>query len=369
MSAAETLLLFAGDALPGDDSDNRALSWVRMAGARVVAQGHDGDWRDHAARGDGTALLLIVPPSVAPVRWLRFDGLPGAQAEGAAVHAMLADRLDARDRLHAAARAGNGSAPVAAAAVDRGWLAAWMDHLAAVGLVPLAAVPMGALTTMVIGDQAATRTRDHGFAAEPALIAALGGGAAADVMPATAISAALGAAVEAPPLDLLTGAFRARAPSALTPEQRRLLLRLAAALLIVSALVPLAQMVRWSWAARDADAAVVAMARAGDVPASDAASAETAIDQRLAVRGGGPLALSVPLSALIAAMQPVPGVAIQSLAYRADGTLSVTLAAPRIDDVNAVLLALQAKGYRVTAQPMTGADGLQKGSVTIRAVP
>ena len=34
-----------------------------------------------------------------------------------------------------------------------------------------------------------------------------------------------------------------------------------------------------------------------------------------------------------------------------------------------VLLALQARGYRVTAQPMAGADGQQMANITIRAVP
>ena len=34
-----------------------------------------------------------------------------------------------------------------------------------------------------------------------------------------------------------------------------------------------------------------------------------------------------------------------------------------------VLLALQARGYRVTAQPMAGSDGQQMANITIRAVP
>ena len=48
---------------------------------------------------------------------------------------------------------------------------------------------------------------------------------------------------------------------------------------------------------------------------------------------------------------------------------SSQLAAPRVEDINAVLIALQARGYRITAQPMAGSDGQQMANVTIRAVP
>jgi general secretion pathway protein L len=68
-------------------------------------------------------------------------------------------------------------------------------------------------------------------------------------------------------------------------------------------------------------------------------------------------------------MRDTPGVTLKSLAHRTDGTLTTTLAAPRVDDINAVLLALQAHGYRITAQPMAGTDGQQMANVTIRAVP
>ncbi|MGB3319987.1 MAG: hypothetical protein WBA75_13220, partial [Sphingopyxis granuli] len=103
--------------------------------------------------------------------------------------------------------------------------------------------------------------------------------------------------------------------------------------------------------------------------APDASAAEAEIDRRLAAAGGGPLAFSVPASALYDAMRDVPGVTLRTLAHRTDGTLTTTLAAPRIDDVNQVLLALQARGYRITAQPMAGTDGQQMANVTIRAVP
>lgn len=374
MTGPHIMVLIADDA-PFDA--DVARDWVRLADGVTVAQGHDLGWREHVDMA-GDPVLLIVPASVAPVRWLRFDGLSLPQAEGAAAHAMRADRLSDAEHLHAAARGEQPDGTVAAATVNRGWLTSSLAALAGAGADIVAAVPIaallpapadGTLAAIAIGSVGAVRTATDGFDDDPALVTMLGQGHEVAAMPPGDVAAALAAAAIAPPLDLLTGAFRRRPDSAITPAWRRLLLRLAAALIILSLAVPLVQMVRWKLATNDADAATVTRAADAGLTAPDAPSAEAAIDRRLAERGGGPLALSVPMSALIAAMQPVPGVSVQTMAHRADGTLSITLAAPRIDDVNAVLLALQSKGYLVTAQPLQGADGLQKGSITIRAVP
>src|SRR3546814_14685478 len=101
---------------------------------------------------------------------------------------------------------------------------------------------------------------------------------------------------------------------------------------------------------------------------SDVCSSDL-LDRRLAAAGGGPLAFSVPASALYDAMRDTQGVTLKSLSHRTDGTLTTTLAAPRADDLNQVLLALQARGYRVTAQPLAGTDGQQMANITVRAVP
>src|SRR3546814_9747998 len=96
------------------------------------------------------------------------------------------------------------------------------------------------------------------------------------------------------------------------------------------------------------------MAKKAGATAGDATAAEAEIDRRLAAAGGGPLAFSVPASALYDAMGDTPGVSLKTLSHRTDGTLPTTLAAPRVEDLNQVLLALQARGYRITAQPKIG---------------
>ena len=173
----------------------------------------------------------------------------------------------------------------------------------------------------------------------------------------------------APPLDLLSGAWKPKRRWAVDPAMLRLAKRLASALVVVSIAIPLIYALRLTADTSRADEAVVAMAKKAGVTASDASAAETEIDRRLAAAGGGPLAFSVPASALYDAMRDAPGVSLKTLSHRTDGTLTTTLAAPRVDDINQVLLALQARGYRITAQPMAGTDGQQMANITIRAVP
>ena len=172
-----------------------------------------------------------------------------------------------------------------------------------------------------------------------------------------------------PPLDLLSGGWKPKRSWSVDPSMLRVAKWLAVALAAVSLLVPIVYAIRLSSDADRADDAVVAMAQKAGVAAPDAATAEAELDRRLAAAGGGPLAFSVPASALYDAMGDAAGVTIKTLSHRTDGTLTTTLAAPRVEDINKVLLALQARGYRITAQPMAGNDGQQMANITIRAVP
>ncbi|MEY4270190.1 MAG: hypothetical protein RLZZ58_1406, partial [Pseudomonadota bacterium] len=226
----DTLILIADerDAAMADD----ALIWVRFADGVAAAQGHDARWQDQLAAVAGRT-LMIIPAATAPVRWRAFAGLPPAQAQAAAAYAALADRLGDRAGLHAAAQGADGDDMVAAAAVERTWLAGWLDRLRAAGADVAAAVPMAALIpapaderalrSMAIGAAGAVRGAAHGFADDPALVLALGGGAAPDAMAAADVAAALAAAIDRPPLDMLTGPFRRRAKGAMTPGRRRLM--------------------------------------------------------------------------------------------------------------------------------------------------
>ncbi len=365
-------------ALPADPAAAAAPWWLADAG-RLVASGVDDGWRDLADQPAGPArLVALAPAALAPVRWLDFPDLTPPQAAAAAALAAADTSLAAPDDRHIAAApppAPGMAVPVASTSAAA--VSGWLDWLAANGapaaeLVPLAACVPAALVGAHharLGDQLVLRTDTLAAAADPAIDALLAGDDRVAVAADDAVLAALlaGAADAAP--NLRSGRFAPPADWGMQPRERRWLIRLVAALVLVSVMVPVAGAVRLALATAAADRAAVAAAGAAGVRARDAAAAEAALDTRLAASAGGPISLSSPTAGLMAAMADQPGAAVRSFAYRADGTLSVTLAGPRIEDVNAVLTELQRRGFTVTAQPMAGSDGMQMGVVTIRALP
>jgi general secretion pathway protein L len=240
-------------------------------------------------------------------------------------------------------------------------------------LVPVAALmpqpAEGAAINAHIAGETILRTATLAAEADSAIDALRTSGLTMLTADDAAVAVWLAGLADTIPLNLLSGDYAPRRKRALSPDMRKWLVRLTAALAVLTLAVPLVQAVQLARSISAADARSVAAAAAVGAKGDDAAAAEAALDQMLSARGGGPLALSAPLGGLYQSLQQHPAVTVRTLGHASNGTLSVTLASPRIEDVNAVLKALQARGYTITAQPMQGSDGMQMGNVTIRAVP
>lgn len=369
---AETLILYLG--APGA----KALStnWWRVADGLVSDSGAGDDWRD--VLGNEARVIALVPADEAPVRWIELPDLTAAQAQAAARLATADTVLGDPQSLHIAAGAPLADGRVPTAAVSRAAMADWTEQLAAMELRADAIVPIAALPPPPPADQALRVewgqdallvTSAMSAPADPALDALRVGTAEIKQAPADAPMLWLADLSNHVPLDLMQGDYAQRRSAAFTPSQQRWLIRLTVAALLLAVALPLAQMWVWSRTVAAADARTLAVAKSAGIAASDAATAEAEIDRRLAARGGGPLALSAPLGGLYRALQAQPAVALRSLSHVANGTLTVTLASPRTQEVNAVLTDLQARGFVVTAQAMAGSDGMQMANITIRAVP
>lgn len=354
--------------------------WAIVRGGMLAASGSGDGWR---GVGDFAVLRVVALASAldCPVQYWRFADLPPMQAA-------TAGRLEVQRRLLGPAAAAHVVAAVpdvcggefAVAAVTQAAMAAWMRWLGGQGfaaqqvaaILPAAAIlpdAGGALLGAQIGAEPVMRGGDHGYAADPALDAYWGGSAAATWLSAAERDAMLVMAAAHPVMDLRSGAWKVPAGRGWDAGALRWVKRLGLALLVVSALLFAVQTMRLAMDRDRADQAVMAAGEAVGVRASDAAGVEAEMDRQLSARGGGPLAFSVTASALYAVLADAPAVSVKSLAHRADGTLSASLAAPSAADLNPVLIALQAKGYRITAQPMVGRDGQQMANITIRAVP
>lgn len=359
------------------------MSWLRAENGVVTGSGitKDGvaDWEKPSADAEDERLIALAPGTDAPVQWRSYPDAAPAQAAAAARIDVLRDSLGEPEALHVASGAGEaGSAAVPVAVTTQAAMQAWTRWMAEQGLVPAAMIPAasllpppeaGTIRSAELPHERLLRTDDRAFASDPDLDALILGERPVEMLGTEAWRAALLQAAVSPPVDLLSGAWGQRQSWGIDPSRWRWIKRLFLALVIVSLAVPVIHALRLKSAIDRADTAVLSMASKAEVKAMDAAAAETALDNKLDAAGGGPLAFSIPASALYLSMRDVPGVALKTMAHRTDGTLSTTLAAPRMEDINSVLIAIQARGYRVTAQPMAGTDGQQMATVTIRAVP
>lgn len=360
----------------GGDDAGAIRHWWRVADGSVTDSGSEGGWTHFL--DDAPDVVALAPAGDAPVSWLSLPGLAPLQAAAAARLQMAEAALGGAAEQHIAAGLPDDDGQVPVTAVARVAMDAWLAQLALAGATPRALVPVTALVPhpgegrafrALIGDNAMLRTASLSAEADPVVDALRLGELAVDAADEAVVAESLAALAERVPLDLLTGDYAPRRPSALTGDMRRWLVRLTVALGVLTLAVPLVQTWQLARSTSDADARSIAAAAAVGARGEDAAAAEAALDQLLAARGGGPLALSAPLGGLYQSLKDHPAVALRSLSHASNGTLSVTLASPRIEDVNEVLKALQARGYTITAQPLQGGDGMQMGSVTIRAVP
>lgn len=360
----------------GGDDAGAIRHWWRVADGGVTDSGSEGGWTHFL--DDAPDVIALAPAGDAPVSWLSLPGLAPLQAAAAARLQMAEAALgDAADQ-HVAAGLPDADGQIPASAVARSTMDMWLAQLALAGASPRALVPVAALVPQpddgrairaMIGNSALLRTASLCAEADPVVDALRLGDLAVSDAESDAVAGWLAALAEHVPLDLLSGDYAPRRPSAMSGDMRRWLVRLTAALAVLTLAVPLVQAWQLARATSAADARSMAAAAAVGAKGDDAAAAEAALDQLLAARGGGPLALSAPLGGLYQSLKDHPAVAVRSLSHASNGTLSVTLASPRIEDVNEVLKALQARGYTITAQAMQGGDGMQMGSVTIRAVP
>ncbi|MGV3729824.1 MAG: type II secretion system protein GspL [Sphingopyxis sp.] len=378
-----TLLIWLPPVAALANDDAAPAAWLRIDDGIVVDSGQDdgwvADWEKQGDDGPDDRLVALAPAADVPLRWHHYPDAAPAQAAAAARIDALKDSLGDAAALHVVAgQPAEFGQAVPVAVTTHAAMTGWTGWLAARGLTAAAIVPAAAavpppepdsLWSAELGGERIIRSADRAWASDPELDPLIAGNHDVAPLNAEAMRDALLLTLAAPPLDLLSGAWKPKRRWAVDPAMLRLAKRLAIALVVVSVAVPLVYALRLSADTSRADEAVVAMAKKAGVTASDASAAETEIDRRLAAAGGGPLAFSVPASALYDAMRDAPGVSLKTLSHRTDGTLTTTLAAPRVDDINQVLLALQARGYRITAQPMAGTDGQQMANITIRAVP
>ena len=363
-------LFFALPEVP--DRERRETYWWHVVDGRVVEDGVSDGWLTLA----GERRSLIAVTTAGQVR-LSFADAPSAstsrQAAAVARVAAIGSSLGDDDTLHAVSEvAADGI--VTTAVVDNDVMRTWLDWARDLGADPDHVVPVGALlplsdrwTAAAIGAEHVVGRRGTVLPNEPELAGLLVGSADVRTLDEGEVHAALAAAAETAPLDLRTGRFARRRGLVIERQRIRELVILAALiplLMLAAVLVSIFKLER-STARLNAETLSVASGTLGRPVTLETAESE------LAQRSGGSAygGLMSPLTAAYQAMQSEPAVSSTSIAYSPDGTLSLTMAAPTVDPLNRVLLALQSNGYNVTAVSRQSSDGRQMIDMTVRAAP
>jgi len=360
------------------DQPRDAWRWWRVSstdagGAGLESEhsyipGADAPWGDV----DGARVVALVPAVGAPVRIAPRGDMPAAQAVAAA-------------RLAPAGLSGAGPAHMAAAAEGDHVLSCraaqhdmdvWLAELAAAGLDADALVPAALVLPAVdegvvqgeIGGQMLARSRDAAFAGEPELIDALAAGGVRRELAPDALAARLAEVWREPPLNLRQGAYaRPRVSFFRLPDWAGLA-RMAAVLALLGFLILAVEIVRLELDSKALEDKALAAAQQRFPAVTDLASAEAQVNAELLRRGAGGASFGAVTPAVFAAMQPLPDVQLRSLSWQGNGTLAIRAAAPRVEDINTMLIALQADGWEVTVPPETAPDatGATVVDITVR---
>ena len=362
-------LLIVLPVVVGEDWHWRLVRDGALASWHGYRPGDDAPWGDP---GEGERVVALVPSDQAPVRIRPRGTMPQAQA-------MAAARLEATQDgagLHVAVATTPDGAAILAATAATSAMDLWLAGLATAGLVPDALIPAALVlpapaTGAVCGDlvgQSLARTPDAAFAGEPELVAALAE-CAPEALDDEALEAALLAAWRDPPLNFRQGVYAPRRVSFFRLPDWFQLARMAAVAALLGFLILAVETIKLNLDATAREQAALGKAQQRFPAAVDLATAQTLAAAELVRRGEGGGSFTAPTAALLAAMRPIPTLALRDLGYAADGTLRFQAAAPTADAINRLLTTLQQEGWQVTVPPSLAADatGATVAAITVRA--
>lgn len=350
-------------------TDGGLLAWWRIENDSVVATGSDfvgvepGDDR----------IVALAPAASVTLHRASLPDLASRQAAVAARLMALENSAATGELLHVAtgprdADGGLDIAVVAAATMTR-----WVAELGGLGIDPAAIVP--AMTVLprpeegfvaaTIGPETIYRDATSAFA-DPELAPLLIGDAAVTTLSPAEVESALVAAAAAPPLDLRQGPFGRRRGVTLDWRALRRAAVLVGLILLASLAISLVRIARLRHEAAMLDAQTVALGQRLSPTVADPEQAEAIANARLTAASLGGRGFAPAAAQLFAALRDTPAVTVTQLASSAGG-LRATLAAPRADQTDAVLAALRASGYAVTADPPQNQGGQSATPITIAA--
>lgn len=349
--------------------------WLTCAGGKVVARLARPPHVGEDARG-AMRCALILPVGMTMVHHFVLPGMTARQGEAVARRKAVDASIGGAEALHviAAPCAGRPDTYVAVT-IDRAVMADMIGWIGDHGFDPDFIVPAGLLlpepeegfARARIGAHVVARGAGMCLSAEEPFAAAIMADMPVRDVPGDEVDALFVHLSDARVPNLRAGDF---APAGKGADQRAMVRRAAlwlAFAALAMLLTTLVQIARFHLDARGHDARTLAMARAHVGQVDDPVMAERAMAERVAERGAGGAGFTGPMAALVRAMQGSPSVSITLLSRDPDGMIHASLASARAQDINQVLLAIQAAGFTITATSSADTSGRVVAQITVRS--
>jgi general secretion pathway protein L len=363
----EALLLFLG-------REGGFDGWLLLSDGAVAARGPE--LEALPARGKGARVIAVVPGEQVTLHWLDLpSGLAPAQAQAAA--RLLAAELsaDAMTEIHVAVgREEAAGVRRCVALVPAARIAEWLSRLQERRFDPDHIVPETLLlpppaegvlrfgrggTSLYRGDELA-------FAMEPELAEmVVAGQPVVDVDPAW-FEAQLDRAVSSPALDLRQGPFARRRSFKLERRRVRTLALLIAGILLLTLLIQIVTLFRYTYAADALEAETKRLA-ATALPRGASLDPSRDLGRRIEELRGGGAGYGATASAVFAAIRATPNVELAALSFASDGSLRATVQGDTPASLAALVARIEEAGFTVASGPPRSGGGRQIGDLMVRA--
>ena len=302
--------------------------------------------------------VAVVPADAVTLHWAELPDRSLAQSITAA--RLLAADASATPigELHVAVGREGTNVERPIGVVAAGQMQAWLAELAANGVDPEAILPAPMLLPRPdagylradLGGEGVVRGPTSGFADEARLTELVTGGAAPDVMPREELEAAIVAAVAQPALDLRQGPFARRTRIGIDWALVRRLAWLSAAILAVTVLITLVQMLAYSNAADELERRTDLLARTGLARGEAVNDADRQLNARLERLRGGGMGFSRTAAAVFGAVRATPGTEVRTLSFDPVGAMRATVGVQNEGQILQLQRQLDAAGFN--AVPM-----------------